>query len=137
MIKNCYRRLHKRLDDLQVCATDSDRDYTHYNSAFRINLTAPVTVTLPMFNATGVYSNQTFVLPPFQALFKSSTGEFQGDQTITLRGYPSASNYSIVRTGEQTFAASQFIIPQWNSNWFFDQTGQVYWNVVDMAVPPK
>ena len=104
---------------------------------FWVNLTKSVKVTLPYFNATGTNTNQTFTLPPFSLMFKTTSDPFDGYFTVTLKNYRGASNYTLVRTGTTQFAGVRANIPDWlGSSFRYEDTGHVYWHVTDTWTPP-
>jgi hypothetical protein len=107
------------------------------------NLTKAITITLPNYNATGVYSNQTFILPPLSLMFKATSSEFNDPMAFELKGYPGSSNYTFVRSGSSQFAAVRVTIPAWlssvisgPSSGYLEATGHVYLHFVDTYTPP-
>jgi hypothetical protein len=108
------------------------------SETLKVNLASTVKVTLPFFNATGEFSDQTFSLPPLTLLFKATSDEIVEDPlTINLEGYPGASNFTIVRRGTTQFAGVRVRIPEWLSvEYSLFETGIVSWHNTDTYNPP-
>lgn len=128
--------------DLQVWTETNEQDSSHsIVDQLMVNLNKAVTITLPFFNATGVNSNQTFILPPLNLIFKASSGEFDLPQTISYSGFSGASNYTQVITGAEQFAGVRVSIPSWlafgGGQYTLSETGIVRLNFVDTFIPPS
>ena len=128
--------------DLQVWTESNGQDGSHsVVDQLMVNLNKAVTITLPFFNATGVNSNQTFVLPPLSLIFKATSGEFDLPQTIPYSGFSGASNYTQVITGAEQFAGVRVSIPSWlaigGGQYTLSETGIVRLNFVDTFIPPS
>jgi hypothetical protein len=119
--------------DLEVYTEDNRES----SPTYWVNLTTAVTVRLPYFNATGVYTNQTFVLPALTMMFKATSDSFQADQFISMTGYPRASDYTLTRSGEANFAGVSVSIPDWmGAGYSDDVTGRIYWRELDLVSAP-
>jgi hypothetical protein len=127
--------------DLQVWTESNGQDGSKsVVDQLMVNLNKAVTITLPFFNATGVNSNQTFILPPLSLIFKATSGEFDLPTTISYSGFSGASNYTQVRTGAEQFAGVRVSIPSWlsigaTSQYTLSETGIVRLNFVDTYIP--
>lgn len=127
--------------DLQVWTESNGRDSSSSAvDTLNANLTKAITITLPYYNATGVYSNQTFTLPPLSLMFKVTSSEFNDPTTVEFKGWPGASNYTFVRSGLSQFASARITIPDWlgggTRSTYLEVTGHVTLHFVDTYTPP-
>jgi hypothetical protein len=133
--------------DLEVWTESTWTNYGHnWNVAsdtLMVNLTKPITVTLPYFqvatnpDGSEVEINQTFTLPPMTLMFKATSDAFNDPFAVSLNFYPGSSNYTLVRTGESQFAGARVDITDWLGFGFrYEGTGHVYWHETDTYIPP-
>jgi hypothetical protein len=119
---------------------DDNKDWNDATVTLWANLTKEVTVTLPAYNGTGAFSNETFILPPMSLMFKGISGEFDDPVTVEFKGYRYASNYTLERSGNSQFAGVRVNIPDWLAGshrmYPLDVTGAVRWRSVEVFTPP-
>jgi len=118
-------------DDIDVWTEGNDR-----NSVLRAELTKAVKITLPYYNASGLYSNQTFNLPPLTLMFRGIGDPFEAEGTINWKGYPQASNYTEVHKSMTTPAWVCVHIPNWLGMFQLEVTGHIGYRFTYTFIPP-